>query len=69
MFLVYTNEALGSWMRDPMPVTEAAGEQFWVTSQHNTQVLFEYANKTAFRERTGAKEIRLPHPFVVSQCN
>ena len=66
VYLAYTNENLGSWMRDPQPARDTPVEQYWVTSQHNTHVLYEYANKTAFRERSNAKEIRLPQPFVVS---
>lgn len=55
---------MASWMRDPMPVSEAAGDMFWSTSENNAQVLREYVNKTSFRARSHDREIHLPYPFT-----
>ncbi|KAK3925375.1 Olfactomedin-like protein 2B [Frankliniella fusca] len=63
VYMGSTPAVLSSWMRDSMPVTEAAAEQFWSTTPTASSVLYEYANKSAFRGPHPTREIKLPVPF------
>ncbi|KAK6642604.1 hypothetical protein RUM43_004106 [Polyplax serrata] len=59
----YTDQTYGSWMRDPMPRTEAQGETFWVTSESDSTHLYEFANKTAYRKDIPTRVYELEHPL------
>ncbi|XP_052132980.1 myocilin-like [Frankliniella occidentalis] len=63
VYMGSTSAVLSSWMRDALPVTEAAAEQFWSTKPTADSVLYEYVNKTAFRGPHPTREIKLPQPF------
>jgi len=54
----------GSWMRDSSPSDDMA-ERYWVTI-NRTDILLEYANKTAFRNNITTVEHKLPLPFRVT---
>ncbi|BES91463.1 OLF [Nesidiocoris tenuis] len=61
VFLKTTESLFGSWMRDPLQRTEP--EKYWMTREDNNSLLFEYANKTAYRNNTPSKSYTLEYPF------
>ncbi|XP_018572198.1 uncharacterized protein LOC108911691 [Anoplophora glabripennis] len=64
VYLRYTDYTYGSWMRDPASApNEKEHEKFWVTYENQSNVLFEYDNKTMFRSDTSNKNYHLDHPF------
>lgn len=64
VFHNFTDELYGAWMRDPMPKNDQ--EKFWMTRESENIYLYEYANKTAFRDGVLTKQYRLEFPFSVS---
>lgn len=72
MYLRYTDYTYGSWMRDPASVpNEKEHEKFWVTYENQSNVLFEYDNKTMFRSDARSSSSSSSSywlMFVVSLC-
>lgn len=61
----FVDQDFGSWLRDPQPKNDDAGERYWSTSEVDNLHLFEYASKASFR--TNATRVyNLPQPgFMV----
>lgn len=54
----------GSWMQDSAPKSPEDESKFWMTTQNDPGILFEFANKDAFRHKNVTKSYALPFQFV-----
>jgi len=54
----------GSWMQSTLPKSPQEEAKFWMTSQTEPGILFEFANKDAFRHKNVTKTYPLPFQFV-----
>ncbi|KAK2713866.1 hypothetical protein QYM36_009677, partial [Artemia franciscana] len=58
--LHYTDSLYGSWMRDPNPRFQVMNDRYWATRANDTNHLFEYINKTTFRQDSPVRNYTLP---------
>ena len=65
MFIKYTEQNYGSWLKDAGAKSEIMAEKIWVTREHDGFQLFEYANRGAYRNNVYSKVYRLQFPFKV----
>ncbi|XP_056636395.1 uncharacterized protein LOC130444995 isoform X1 [Diorhabda sublineata] len=63
VYLRTTEDQFGCWMRDSNPVSDKDEMKFWVTKETYPDKLFEYANKTMYRNDTHTAVYDLDHPF------
>ena len=68
MYHRLSNQTYGSWLRDPQPRSDADLDKVWTTQEGDAEayVLYEFPNKVAYANNTGAKLIKLEHPFRVT---
>lgn len=59
----YTDSLVGAWMQDSSPLTPKDAEKFWVTLNHTSTDVYEYANKTVYRENAPTKVHSLPSKY------
>lgn len=61
-----TESIYGSWMRDPGPALMEFGEAtIWTTNETDPSHLYEFHNKTTFRQNIYARKYDLHHHFMV----
>lgn len=56
-------------MRDPGPTQmfgEFGDDTIWTTNETDSGHLYEFSNKTMFRQNVHARKYDLMHPFMVS---
>lgn len=68
VFHKFTDEEFGSWLRDPQPRNDAAGEKYWTTSTVDNLTVFEYANKARYRTNE-TRVHKLPQPGFVGNAH
>lgn len=56
-----TNVTYGSWLKDAHPPNKEFGEKIWTTYETHHNIIFEFADKTSFRNNQ-AMELRLKSP-------
>ena len=61
----YTNQTYGSWLKDPEPRNDEIGDKIWATNELDSEHLYEYLNKTHFRNNQ-RKLYKLNPGFQVS---
>lgn len=62
-----TDVTYGSWLKDSHPRTKEFSEKIWTTYETDRTIIYEFADKTSFRNNQ-ANELRLKSPgFQV--CN
>ncbi|KAJ8974455.1 hypothetical protein NQ317_014771 [Molorchus minor] len=60
----FTDYTYGAWMRDSASLSnETEHNKYWVTHEDKTNVLYEYDNKTMFRQDKPNKEYALNQSF------
>lgn len=62
----YTDQNYGAWLKDSAPRNDAIEKKIWATRENDTSRLFEFANKTTYRNNVATKTYRLDKPFRVS---
>ncbi|XP_054278871.1 uncharacterized protein LOC128997276 [Macrosteles quadrilineatus] len=63
----FTDATYGSWMRDPGPTQpEFTDDTIWTTDEADPNHLYEFSNKTTFRQNKSARKYELMHPFTGS---
>uniref|UniRef100_A0A6P7GTK3 Uncharacterized protein LOC114340593 n=1 Tax=Diabrotica virgifera virgifera TaxID=50390 RepID=A0A6P7GTK3_DIAVI len=63
VYLRESNDMYGCFMRDSNPLTEKDEQKYWVTSENKPDKLYEFANKTVYRDDKFSREYNLNHPF------
>lgn len=53
-------------MRDPLPRSDVAGEMYWTTKEADNFTLFEFLNKTYYRNNKFTRKYTLQFPMRVS---
>ena len=67
VFHRYSGDLFGSWLMDAYEFTdEEEKTKIWATVSENNKTLFEFSNKTMYRENRPTKNYTLPKPFTVS---
>lgn len=68
MYHRLSNQTYGAWLRDPSPHSDADLDKVWTTQEGEAEayLLYEFPNKVAYANNTGAKLIKLEHPFRVT---
>ena len=66
VFHRYSGDLYGSWMIDAHDAEGEDGKKVWVTSSSKENVLYEFNNKTSFRDDRPTRNYSLTHPIVVS---
>ena len=67
VFHRYSGDLFGSWLMDAYEFTdEEEKTKIWATVSDNNKTLFEFSNKTMYRENRPTKNYTLPKPFTVS---
>lgn len=61
----YTEQNYGSWLKDTNPKNDAIAEKIWSTNENETSVIYEFPNKTAYRDNIDKNQIRLETPWQV----
>lgn len=56
-----TNVTYGSWLKDAHPRNKEFGEKIWTTYETHHTIIFEFTDKTSFRNNH-ATELRLKSP-------
>lgn len=59
-----TNVTYGSWLKDSHPRTKELSEKIWTTYETHQNIIYEFADKTSFRNSQG-NELRLKSSFQV----
>ncbi|XP_058066381.1 uncharacterized protein LOC131216002 [Anopheles bellator] len=59
----YTEQLFGAWLKDPAARNDAQEKKVWATRENDTNRLFEFANKTTYRNNVATKTYRLERPF------
>nr|XP_040223621.2 uncharacterized protein LOC120949998 isoform X1 [Anopheles coluzzii]XP_040223622.2 uncharacterized protein LOC120949998 isoform X1 [Anopheles coluzzii] len=59
----YTEQLYGAWLKDPAARNDAMEKKVWATRENDTHRLFEFANKTTYRNNVATKTYRLERPF------
>ncbi|XP_049541678.1 uncharacterized protein LOC125954974 [Anopheles darlingi] len=59
----YTEQMYGAWLKDPAARNDALEKKVWATRENDTNRLFEFANKTTYRNNVATKTYRLERPF------
>ncbi|XP_029726008.1 uncharacterized protein LOC109409677 [Aedes albopictus] len=59
----YTDQIYGAWLKDPAPRNDAVEKKIWATRENDTMRLYEFANKTTYRNNVSTKTYRLDKPF------
>uniref|UniRef100_A0A8D8NCV2 Collagen alpha-2(IV) chain n=1 Tax=Culex pipiens TaxID=7175 RepID=A0A8D8NCV2_CULPI len=59
----YTDQNYGAWLKDSAPRNDAIEKKIWATRENDTSRLFEFANKTTYRNNVATKTYRLDKPF------
>jgi Olfactomedin-like domain len=62
----FSEQTYGAWMKDSLPKQESLAEKIWVTSENESQRLYEYMNKEDYRTNKHKKVHRLDRAFRVS---
>lgn len=65
----YSNDTYGCWMRDAYNSGEGADEKIWVTRENIFNQLYEFYNKTSFKEDRPSSTYNLDIPFTVRNQN
>lgn len=55
----------GSWLKDPHPRNESYEERIWTAYDTNNRAIFEYSDKTKFRNNTTTQAYSLSKAFTV----
>ncbi|XP_058836869.1 uncharacterized protein LOC131693231 [Topomyia yanbarensis] len=59
----YTDQNYGAWLKDAASRNDAIEKKIWATRENDTSRLFEFANKTTYRNNVATKTYRLDKPF------
>lgn len=63
-----TNVTYGSWLKDSHPRNKEMAEKIWTTYETHHNIIYEFADKTSFRNNQ-ANDLRLKSPgFQVCSC-
>lgn len=62
----FTEQNYGAWLKDAAPRNDAVEKKIWATRENDTIRLYEFANKTTYRNNVATKTYRLDKPFRVS---
>ncbi|KAF4526436.1 hypothetical protein B566_EDAN015068 [Ephemera danica] len=63
VFHRYTDATYGSWMRDSLPRKGVSPDKFWATKDKDPYHLYEYSNKTTFRQDKPTRNYTLTPGF------
>lgn len=63
-----TDVTYGSWLKDSNPRTKEFSEKIWTTYETDRTIIYEFADKTSFRNNQ-AKELRLKSPGFQVCCS
>ncbi|CAH1108649.1 unnamed protein product [Psylliodes chrysocephalus] len=63
VYLRFTEDNYGSWMRDSNPINEKDEHKYWVTRENQPHKLYEFANKTMFRRDIPTHVYNVNDPF------
>ncbi|CAG9858094.1 unnamed protein product [Phyllotreta striolata] len=63
VYLRYTDDTFGAWMRDSNPTSDKDEQKYWVTTESEPHILYEFANKTMFRSKIHTHIYNVSHPF------
>lgn len=61
----FTDETTGTWMQDSAPRSDIVAEKYWTTREEENTHLYEYNNKTGFRQNRPSRTYQLQFPFMV----
>ncbi|XP_013794852.2 uncharacterized protein LOC106478823 [Limulus polyphemus] len=64
VFQQFSNVSQGCWMKDPAATNPIDESKHWVTLQTEKNTLYEFADKTSFRNNNYTKKYTLPFEFV-----
>ncbi|KFB48539.1 AGAP005849-PA-like protein [Anopheles sinensis] len=59
----YTEQSYGAWLKDPAARSEVMEGKVWATRENDTNRLYEFVNKTTYRNNVATKTYRLERPF------
>lgn len=70
VFHRYSGDLYGAWLMDSYSEADYddSDRKIWVTYSTVNQTLYEFENKTMYRENKSTKNYSLPLPFTVRKC-
>lgn len=61
----FVDQNYGSWLKDTNPKNDVIAEKIWATNENDTHYIYEYPNKTSYRDNIDKKDIRLETQWQV----